>query len=406
METLENYLKKAPEITFEWHDAETGATGWCVINSLKGGAAGGGTRMRPGLTKQEVLELAKTMEIKFSVCGPAIGGGKSGIDFDPNDPRKKQVLERWFRAIKPLLAQYYGTGGDLNVDERADVTPILEQIGLFHPQQGVLSGHFALDQDESIKRLHQLKKGTSLFVRNPEFTPRPDADEFTTMDLITGYGVFASIKAYYQHFGHDNLEGKRFFIQGWGNVGAAAGWYIGKDGGQLVAIQDKASHLMNPNGLSFKEIDQLLKRRTGNHLPEGVGTQGSIPQDQLESLQIDCFVPAAASRLVHQAFVERMMANGLELISCGANVAFHEEAIIFGEVSKALDRQIAIIPDFVANCGVARLFSFLMSEKGIPEEKAIFDDVRELIEDALHAILQKAGAPRNLTATALEMYLQ
>jgi glutamate dehydrogenase/leucine dehydrogenase len=37
----------------------------------------------------EVLSLAKTMEVKFSVSGPAIGGAKSGINFDPNDPRKK-----------------------------------------------------------------------------------------------------------------------------------------------------------------------------------------------------------------------------------------------------------------------------------------------------------------------------
>ena len=47
--------------------------GWVVINSLRGGAAGGGTRMRKGLTKDEVVSLAKVMEIKFSVCGPPIG---------------------------------------------------------------------------------------------------------------------------------------------------------------------------------------------------------------------------------------------------------------------------------------------------------------------------------------------
>ena len=33
------------------------------------------------------------MEIKFTVCGPDIGGAKSGIDFDPLDSRKKDVLK-------------------------------------------------------------------------------------------------------------------------------------------------------------------------------------------------------------------------------------------------------------------------------------------------------------------------
>lgn len=40
-------------------DSETEAEGWTVINSLRGGAAGGGTRMRKGLDMNEVLSLAK-----------------------------------------------------------------------------------------------------------------------------------------------------------------------------------------------------------------------------------------------------------------------------------------------------------------------------------------------------------
>ena len=48
MELLQKYKDKKPEIVFEWNDAETGAEGWVVINSLRGGAAGGGTRMKKG----------------------------------------------------------------------------------------------------------------------------------------------------------------------------------------------------------------------------------------------------------------------------------------------------------------------------------------------------------------------
>ena len=51
-ELLEKFENKRPEIVFEWKDAETEAEGWVVINSLRGGAAGGGTRMRKGLDRQ------------------------------------------------------------------------------------------------------------------------------------------------------------------------------------------------------------------------------------------------------------------------------------------------------------------------------------------------------------------
>ncbi|MBL7943269.1 MAG: amino acid dehydrogenase, partial [Flavobacteriales bacterium] len=107
-ELLEKYERKRPEIVFEWKDAYSDAEGWVVINSLRGGAAGGGTRMRVGLDKHEVESLAKTMEIKFTVSGPQIGGAKSGINFDPRDPRKREVLERWYAAVAPLLKNYYG----------------------------------------------------------------------------------------------------------------------------------------------------------------------------------------------------------------------------------------------------------------------------------------------------------
>ena len=48
-EILEEFEKKRPELVIEWNDTQTEARGWLVINSLKGGAAGGGTRMRVGI---------------------------------------------------------------------------------------------------------------------------------------------------------------------------------------------------------------------------------------------------------------------------------------------------------------------------------------------------------------------
>ena len=54
LDLLKKFENKSPEIVFEWRDSETEAEGWVVINSLRGGAAGGGTRMRKGLDKREV----------------------------------------------------------------------------------------------------------------------------------------------------------------------------------------------------------------------------------------------------------------------------------------------------------------------------------------------------------------
>jgi len=231
-ELLELYENKKPEIIFEWSDSLSEAKGWIVINSLKGGAAGGGTRMRKGLNKYEVISLAKTMEIKFTVAGPAIGGAKSGINFDPKDPRKKDVLNRWYKAIFPILKNYYGTGGDLNVDEIHEVIPITKKLGLEHPQEGVFNGHFKPSLEQKKIIIKQLQDGVLLEITDPRLTPAV-SKKYTIADMITGYGVSEATKHFY-NIHNENLIEKRVIIQGWGNVGAAAAFYLSKLGAKIV----------------------------------------------------------------------------------------------------------------------------------------------------------------------------
>src|SRR5210317_1462314 len=199
-EQLRAFEERPAEVVFHWHDAETEAKGWVVINSLRGGAAGGGTRMRSGLTENEVLSLAKTMEIKFTVAGPAIGGAKSGIDFDPNDPRKEGVLKRWYKAVTPLLKNYYGTGGDLNVDEIHEVIPISESYNVWHPQEGVLTGHYAPMEIEKIHAISHLRQGVSKVIEDKKFSPDIERS-YVVADMITGYGVSEAVRHFYNTYG-------------------------------------------------------------------------------------------------------------------------------------------------------------------------------------------------------------
>jgi glutamate dehydrogenase/leucine dehydrogenase len=255
-ELLEKYKQKKPEVIFEWHDSETEAEGWIVINSLRGGAAGGGTRMRKGLSKEEVTSLAKVMEIKFSVAGPAIGGAKSGINFDPADPRRWGVLQRWYKAALPLLKHYYGTGGDLNVDELKDVIPITEDLGLWHPQEGIVRGHLQPSEGSQINVIGQLRYGCTKIVEDPEYVPEGSSHKYAVADLITGYGVSESVRHFYDLYHKSKVTGKTAIIQGWGNVASAAACYLAKEGVKIIGIIDRAGGLIQPNGFSLDEISE------------------------------------------------------------------------------------------------------------------------------------------------------
>ena len=212
--------------------------------------------MRIGLDQNEVLSLAKTMEVKFTVSGPAIGGAKSGINFDPNDPRKKGVLQRWYRAVSPLLKSYYGTGGDMNVDEIHEVIPITEESGVWHPQEGVFTGHFSPSEADKINRIGQLRQGVIKVVENPEYSPDVSR-KYTVADLITGFGVSEAVRHYYEIYG-GTLQGKLAIVQGFGNVASAAAYYLAQSGALIVGIIDRAGGVINEQGLTFEQVKNLF----------------------------------------------------------------------------------------------------------------------------------------------------
>ena len=384
---IQKYESKQPEIVFEWKDSETEAEGWIVINSLRGGAAGGGTRMRKGLNKHEVTSLAKTMEIKFAIAGPAIGGAKSGINFDPADPRKKGVLERWYKAVMPLLKAYYGTGGDLNVDEIHEVIPITEKLGLFHPQEGVVNGHFKVDAISTKKRLANLTGGVSKKLTDLRFIPADDKN-LVTADMITGYGVAEAVRHYYGIWG-GNVNMKRAIIQGWGNVGAAAAYYLSLYGVMIVGIIDRNGGLIKNTGFTKDEIKELFLNKQGNTLVHPEMLSYEEVNAKIWDIGAEIFVPAAASRLLTKEQVDRMAANELEVISCGANVPFADEEIFMGAVANYTDDQVAVIPDFIANCGMARVFAYCQSNDEVDlTDEAIFKDSSKVIWQAMMRLHQ------------------
>ncbi|PQJ77740.1 Glu/Leu/Phe/Val dehydrogenase dimerization domain-containing protein [Polaribacter porphyrae] len=403
-ELLKKYENKQPEIVFNWKDSETEAEGWTVINSLRGGAAGGGTRMRKGLDMNEVLSLAKTMEVKFTVSGPAIGGAKSGINFDPHDIRKKGVLERWYKAVAPLLKSYYGTGGDLNIDEIHEVIPITEESGVWHPQEGVFNGHFKPTEADKINRIGQLRHGVIKVIEDDRLSP-DIFNKYTVADMITGFGVAEAVRHYYNIYG-GSVVGKKAVVQGFGNVGSAAAYYLAEMGAKVVGIIDRDGGVINENGFTFEEIKNLFLNKDGNTLV----AENMIPFNEINqkiwNLECEIFAPCAASRLIQQDQINQMIASGLEVISSGANVPFADKEIFFGPIMEDTDKKVSLIPDFISNCGMARVFAYFMERRVEMTDKAIFDDTSKTIKKALEKTFEKSPYKKRISETAFEIALE
>ena len=154
--------------------------------------------------------------------------------------------------------------------------------------------------------------------------------------MITGYGVAESVKHYYKIYGGE-LEGKRVIVQGWGNVGSAAAYYLAQDGAKIVGIIDRVGGLINTDGFSIDEIRTLFINKDGNALNSPNMLSFNEVNDKIWDLQAEVFIPCAASRLITQDQVDRMINTGIEVIAAGANVPFADPGIFFGPIADYTD---------------------------------------------------------------------
>ena len=229
--------------------------------------------------------------------------------------------------------------------------------------------------------------------------------KYRVADLITGYGVSESVRHYYRIYG-GQVSDKRVVVQGWGNVGAAAAFYLAQAGAVVVGIIDRAGGIIAPEGLSFEEVTQLFEAKQGNNLNAADMLSFDEVNARIWDVEADVFLPCAASRLITQDQLNRMVKAGVEVISSGANVPFADAEIFYGPIAESADGQLAVVPDFIANCGMARVFAYLMSESDVDLiDEAIFSDTSATIERALQETHGRNQGRTGLAATAFEIAL-
>jgi glutamate dehydrogenase/leucine dehydrogenase len=432
------FYTRPPAVVVEWHDDRSPARGWLAIDRLGmsggGGAAGGGTRINPRGTRSEAVFLAKTMGVKFRVAGPDIGGGKSVINFaGVNDPdAKRGVLERWYRHVGPYLKACYGTGGDVNVDE-VEATHLIERVcGLFHPQEGIVRGHAwpSTDTEMPAQKLVRLREGMETIVDLADL-PVPEhwmvglgrKRHWYAADASTGYGVARSIRTYYRLRNRD-LRGQRAVLEGFGAVGAFAAYYLAKEGVKIVAASTRRSGepfrvAHDDDGIDVVAfINHLYDKAipAPAMLPPALARRVTESPDGADLLahKADIFIPAAVSHTLTLERIDALAGAGVKLVSCGANNPFKADlsrenlADLVSEmldVQRPADEKIAIIPDFIANCGTARAFAYLMSAGAKLNAQAILDDLGECIDTHLTALLDGHKADYGLLGRAYSRYI-
>ena len=269
-------MANKPYVVVEWNDTETDAKGWMCAYNFVGHYCGGGTRMHPTVTKEEVIRLATTMGYKYKACESLTTGGcKAGIAYDYKAPDAEDVLRRFLTATAPYIKAGVSIGGDLGVDYSV-VLRILDDLGIGIPQTK------AMKEDPDI---HQG------ILNHDRAEKELTYDGFKMYDMITGYGVAAAADEAWKLKG--GKEGASVVIQGFGCVGASCVNSLNKMGYKVVGIADV-------NGLVYCKDGLDIPKLVATRLPKGELNKEAfednyevLPNSEWLSQECDILIPAA-----------------------------------------------------------------------------------------------------------------
>src|SRR5699024_12019334 len=150
----------------------------------------------------------------------------------------------------------------------------------------------------------------------------------------------------------------------------------------------------------------LYLAKKGNTLSSSKLIPAKEINEIIWKLPADIFLPCAASRLITKEQVDQLIDYGLEVVSCGANVPFADKEIFFGPIMEHTDERISLIPDFISNCGMARVFAYFMERRVQMTDEAIFNDVSMTIENAIKNTFDHNSSKTNISKTAFEIDLK
>src|SRR5690606_5798708 len=159
-------------------------------------------------------------------------------------------------------------------------------------------------------------------------------------DRATGYGVFLNIKFWAEAKGVD-LKGKKYIVQGFGNVGYWTSHFLEKEGALLVAVQDAYGTLHNEKGIDVDKLLDYAKANKGSIL--GFSGADVMDNEGFFSLDCDICIPAA---LGNQITMDNAADIKATLIAEGANGPTDVEA-----EKILLEKGVEIIPDILCNSG-------------------------------------------------------
>lgn len=315
----------------------------------------GGLRYHPTVDIDAARALAIWMTWKSALVGLPYGGGKGGIQIDPNKFSNSE-LERITRRFTYALGDNIGPDIDIPAPDVNTNAKIMAWIA---------------------DTYCSIKSPTVRQINMHVVTGKPvGSGGLVGRDRATGFGVVKNIKLW-AALNKIDLNGKTFIVQGFGNVGYWASHFLSLEGAKLIAVQDASATLYNKEGLDPEALNTHAMQNKGQI--QGFENASVLEAQDFFGIECDIIVPAA---LGNQITVENCHAIKAKVIAEGANGPTTIDA-----ERELLNRGITIIPDILCNSGgvIGSYYEWLQNKRS---ENWKLDTVLEMIADKLATAFQ------------------
>jgi glutamate dehydrogenase/leucine dehydrogenase len=336
-------------------------TGYRVQHNNALGPYKGGLRYHATTDTDAVKALAMWMTWKTSLAGLPYGGAKGGIQIDPSKYSKSE-LERITRRFTYALGDNIGPEHDIPAP---DVNTNAQTMA------------WIADTYMSTKTPAERSKNQHVVTGKPI-----GSGGLEGRDRATGYGVYLTIK-YWTKSNNISLEGKKYIVQGFGNVGYWVSHFLAKEGAILVGVQDAFGTIFNNKGINVEDLQNYVLQNNGS--VKDYSNAVEIGNEDFYALDCDICIPAALGNQITEENAHKIKAF---LVAEGANgpTSVEAEKIL-------LSNGITVIPDILCNSGgvIGSYFEWLQNRHGeVWQLDEILVKLEKKIKEAFTKVLSTA----------------
>ena len=292
--------------------------GYRIQHSNLLGPYKGGVRFHPLVNLDEVKALASWMTWKSALCEIPFGGAKGGISFDPNTLEADE-LERVVRRFTHALGENIGPDHDIPApDLGSNAQSMVWMMDTYANSTGAT-------ERQNVKRI---VTGKTL-----ETGGSPGREK------ATGQGVVFCLQHWADEVGFD-LAGATASLQGFGNVGSAAGRILQVHGVRIVAVADHGGAIADEDGIdAFELTDWVREHGSVAGFPRAMW----IDPDDYWAVPTDLLLPAALENQITIENVHQIQARVVVEAANGPTSLEAEQVLA--------DRGIDVLPDILVNAG-------------------------------------------------------